>query len=84
MIRFDRLRGLLLYAGLIKPDQCLTDVDLTRVLRLIELSGNTKSLSNDVLLNLIEVVGDMINTQNRNDLRMLYDMLIKERERRGL
>jgi hypothetical protein len=81
--RFTLLRYLLQQAGALPPDKCLLDTDVSKLLKILELSGNVSSLSNDTLLSLIQFVENEINTKNA-DLRNLYKMLTDEKTRRGL
>jgi hypothetical protein len=81
--RFTLLRYLLEKAEVLTPDKCLLDADVSKLLKILEISGNVSGLSNDTLLSLIQFVENEINTKNA-DLRNLYKMLIDEKTRRGL
>jgi transcriptional regulator of aromatic amino acid metabolism len=83
MNRFTLLRYLLQQSGALTSDKCLLDADVSKLLKILEMSGNVSGLSNDVLLSLIQFVENEINTKNA-DLRNLYKMLIDEKTRRGL
>jgi len=83
MDRFTFLRYLLQQAGALTPDKCLLDADVSKLLKILEMSGNVSGLSNDALLSLIKLVENEITTKNA-DLKVLYKMLTDEKTRRGL
>jgi hypothetical protein len=83
MGRFDKLRFLLQQAGLLDVNKCLLDVDLSKSLRLLELSGSLHSLSDDNLRALYNLVEAEIRDKNV-DLYRLLGLLKDEMARRGL
>jgi uncharacterized protein YjgD (DUF1641 family) len=83
MERFDKLRFLLQQAGLLDVNKCLLDVDVSKSLRLLELSGSLHSLSDDNLRALYNLVEAEMKDKNV-DLYRLFGLLKDEMVRRGL
>jgi len=83
MGRFDKLHFLLQQAGLLDVNECLLDVDLSKSLRLLEVSGSLHSLSDDDLRALYDLVEAEIRDRKAGLYRLL-GLLKDEMARRGL